>query len=317
MPYRSDYLYSFCWYESDGYALDRYASDMAPTYPVKAFREFCAYRGTPYPLDIQKSVRTYTISQAVALMLELNYDWEANNRAETLSLESIRHGHKFTTKEHPAAPELQAWLHAQVKRCRNPEWPCYVLEGYKFANPLDVLSADRAEFPREAYYKLWLEHRMGINKPRWFDGLYSDRLPIVPALPDEVSAELRACSPPRDEVPPTAKTADTAAALAPVPAPGDDEELADGVTVADIRALFNDKGERYRAPLAEAVRLWASFERDGEIRRGYSVKQECESRLNDVRCSDGTESSARWSRNENAAILNLVNWDRTGNGVKQ
>lgn len=87
----------------------------------------------------------------------------------------------------------------------------------------------------------------------------------------------------------------------------DKVEVVSGVTVADIRALFDKNSKRYRPPLAAAVWLWCSFEEKG-VPDGKTPKQEAERRLG---AEIPSEISTNWTDKEEGEILKMVNWQKT------
>ena len=77
----------------------------------------------------------------------------------------------------------------------------------------------------------------------------------------------------------------------------DDYEIANGVTVGHIRALFDQSRERYSPELAAAVWAWASFEDCRDVAAGCTVKEEIK---------NGRLSLAARDR-----IATIVNWNKT------
>lgn len=86
----------------------------------------------------------------------------------------------------------------------------------------------------------------------------------------------------------------------------DKVEIVSGVTVADIRALFDQNNLRYRPSLAAAVWLWCSFESKG-VPAGMTPKQEAERRLG---AEIPSEISTNWTDKEEDEILKMVNWQK-------
>lgn len=85
----------------------------------------------------------------------------------------------------------------------------------------------------------------------------------------------------------------------------DDYEIANGVTVGHIRALFDQSRERYSPELAAAVWAWASFEDCRDVAAGCTVKEEIKNgRLSDW---EGPEFSLA-ARDR---IATIVNWNKT------
>ena len=83
----------------------------------------------------------------------------------------------------------------------------------------------------------------------------------------------------------------------------DDYEIANGVTVGHIRALFDQSRERYSPELAAAV--WASFEDCRDVAAGCTGKEEIKNgRLSDW---EGPEFSLA-ARDR---IATIVNWNKT------
>lgn len=87
--------------------------------------------------------------------------------------------------------------------------------------------------------------------------------------------------------------------------PADDYEIAPGVTVGHIRALFDQSGERYSRELAAAVWAWSSFEDCPEVAAGWTAKEEIKNgRLPDWEAPPlSTEAKKR--------IAIVVNWNKT------
>lgn len=87
--------------------------------------------------------------------------------------------------------------------------------------------------------------------------------------------------------------------------PADDYEIAPGVTVGHIRALFDQGGERYSPELAAAVWAWSSFEDCPDVASGCTVKEEIKrGRLSDW---EGPPLSA--TGRDRIAVI--VNWNKT------
>lgn len=87
--------------------------------------------------------------------------------------------------------------------------------------------------------------------------------------------------------------------------PADDYEIAPGVTVGHIRALFDQSGERYSPELAAAVFAWASFEECPEVAAGCTVKEE----IKNGRLSDWEGPPLLPTARERIAVI--VNWNKT------
>lgn len=87
--------------------------------------------------------------------------------------------------------------------------------------------------------------------------------------------------------------------------PADDYEIAPGVTVGHIRALFDQSGERYSPELAAAVFAWASFEKDPAVAAGWTVKEE----IKNGRLPDWEGPPLSTEAKKRIAIV--VNWDKT------
>lgn len=85
----------------------------------------------------------------------------------------------------------------------------------------------------------------------------------------------------------------------------DDYEIAPGVTVGHIRALFDQSGERYSPELAAAVFAWASFEKDPAVAAGWTVKEE----IKNGRLPDWEGPPLSTEAKKRIAIV--VNWDKT------
>lgn len=216
MTYRSDCTYSFCGHEANE----------AHEYPAGAFREFCGLRGIPYPIPCvdqdSSSVQKFNISEATVLMTGTENDF-------AFHWEELKDGYIFTGEG--VEPKLQAWLRAQIKRCSNLRCPCYVLGGYVWVNALDAYPVEAAEFPKEAYYKLWLEHPMGLPCPQWFMDLSRDTLPAEPELPDDVAEELGVRSLSR-------LTSSLAGGTTDARAVEQDSLKADGLSAAEVHKVF-------------------------------------------------------------------------------
>ena len=87
--------------------------------------------------------------------------------------------------------------------------------------------------------------------------------------------------------------------------PADDYEIAPGVTVGHIRALFDQSGERYSPELAAAVWAWSSFEECPEGAAGCTVKEE----IKNGRLSDWEGPPLVPTAQERIAVI--VNWNKT------
>lgn len=87
--------------------------------------------------------------------------------------------------------------------------------------------------------------------------------------------------------------------------PADDYEIAPGVTVGHIRALFDQSGERYSPELAAAVWAWSSFEECPEVAAGCTVKEE----IKNGRLSDWEGPPLVPTAQERIAVI--VNWNKT------
>lgn len=84
----------------------------------------------------------------------------------------------------------------------------------------------------------------------------------------------------------------------------DELEIIPGVTVGNVRALFNRNGDRYSSELAAAVWVWASFEHDPSVAEGATVRDE----IKNGRLTDWDEQFKPTARDR---IATLVNWDKT------
>lgn len=85
----------------------------------------------------------------------------------------------------------------------------------------------------------------------------------------------------------------------------DDYEIANGVTVGHIRALFDQSRERYSPELAAAVWAWASFEDCRDVAAGWTVKEE----IKNGRLPDWEGPPLSTEAKKRIAIV--VNWDKT------
>lgn len=85
----------------------------------------------------------------------------------------------------------------------------------------------------------------------------------------------------------------------------DDYEIASGVRVGHIRALFDRDGKRYSSELEAAVMVWASFEDDPEVAKGGTVKDE----IKNGRLTDWDGPSLSEAAKERIAVI--VNWNKT------
>ena len=100
-----------------------------------------------------------------------------------------------------------------------------------WVNALDAYPVEAAEFPKEAYYKLWLEHPMGLPCPQWFMDLSRDTLPAEPELPDDVAEELGVRSLSR-------LTSSLAGGTTDARAVEQDSLKADGLSAAEVHKVF-------------------------------------------------------------------------------
>lgn len=97
-------------------------------------------------------------------------------------------------------------------------------------------------------------------------------------------------------------------ALAP-----DQLEIVDGITVRDIRKIFDKDNARYRAPLELAIRTWLTFEIEPKP-EGVTTKTEIIARARDI--NDEYGLSVTSNREIEDRLATLTNWDKDGNKFK-
>lgn len=86
----------------------------------------------------------------------------------------------------------------------------------------------------------------------------------------------------------------------------DSIEIVAGVTVGDVRKIFDKSGRRYRPQLAAAISVWCSFEREG-VPPDLTAKTEAGGRL-----TDWEIENSKLGDNERKAVLQMVNWNKSG-----
>ena len=181
-----------------------FKADQNGAFPVAAYYEFCEKHGIPFPLDWRpKGQQTglYTIEQAVLKIMELSPENVEHNEYGGLMFEGV------------------AWCLEQFfigKVCFDEKRCEASLGTYRVGNPFNCGKAWDLFFPREAFFEVWTVERNGMQVPPWFQDL------------DEAEAERMFWGEELAE--------DAAPALS---APSrEDAEVVDGLTVADLRKVF-------------------------------------------------------------------------------
>ncbi|MFR3027850.1 MAG: hypothetical protein ACLTS9_02405 [Sutterella wadsworthensis] len=272
-----------------------------------------------------KKESSFTVQDAVVRMFDLD---EA-----TLWRDEWNGKAFFRFERAPAAAEDALMRSVE----RDPKAFCYRFMGEESPNPFNCGDAEDARFSRSAFYRWWKENPNGLLSPKWFDDLRrADELKPIDAnqFPVECVAELS--EGPEDVPPPDERWViehmcecrevepqQTVPSAAPFVAPciegagvdlsegpkgvalPDDYEIAPGVTVGHIRALFDQGGERYSPELAAAVWVWSSFEDCPDVAAGCTVKEEIKS----GRLSDWEGPPLSVTGRERVAVL--VNWNKT------
>lgn len=293
-----------------------YESDMAETVePLKA-------------ADGKKE-SLFTVQGAVVRMLDLNEDelWRDEWQGKTFF--------RFEG--------LSGVLEAELMRFVDSGYYCYTFMGEESPNPFNYGDAEDARFSRSAFYRWWKENPNGLLCPKWFDDLRRadeskqrgvNQSPVecvfeLPEEPEECPPWGWSVPPPDDcwEVEHSDECREIEAPKVPAAAPSvapcvegggvdlsegpkggtlpDDYEIAPGVTVGHIRALFDQSGERYSPELAAAVFAWASFEKDPAVAAGWTVKEE----IKNGRLPDWEGPPLSTEAKKRIAII--VNWDKT------
>ena len=96
-------------------------------------------------------------------------------------------------------------------------------------------------------------------------------------------------------------------ALAP-----DQLEIVDGITVRDIRKIFDRENNRYRPSIELCIRTWLTFESEPKP-EGITTKNEIMARARDINIDYGLSVSKK-DLNERIAVI--TNWDKDGNKFK-
>ena len=87
-----------------------------------------------------------------------------------------------------------------------------------------------------------------------------------------------------------------------------EQEIIEGLTVADVLKLFDKNHPRYRPELRAAVELWTSFEAK-PLPDGFSPMQEIRIRLADWE----VEHNCELKESERTRVRVMANWDKNGN----
>ena len=170
-----------------------------------------------------KTVKLYRIQDAVVWMLELNKNGiytRYQSGEKTYIFEGL-----------PQKLEEALADSVEVGEFR------LILAGFEFRNPLNAYGADKAMFPREAYYQWWKKNEHGLPCPAWFDDLRkADEALEADKCNDEVDERQGAQPLTKDQVSDIRR-----------------EEIVPGVTVDAIRAMLNKDSPAYCPRLLAAV----------------------------------------------------------------
>lgn len=258
-------------------------------FSAATFFEFCQKKKIEVPFDWRpkEQEKGYTIGQAVF------------NIVQSLSPNGVSQEAWEVKKFTDVSENLFAQFAGDI-RFDKANFLAF-MGGYSAKNPDNLFNERQLLFPREAFFKVWRTNRRGMDVPRWFADLDKAE---KEKQPYEGGAESEETTAPVTDMqsPKTAEVAD-GLMMAAVPSV-DDIQLMSGVTVANIRALFDEDNPHYRPPLAAAVWLWCSFESKG-VPVGMTPKQEAKRRL-------GAEIppaiSTDWTDKADEEILKMVNW---------
>lgn len=285
--FECDKAYELCGYRAD----ERY------TFPVEAYYKFCKKRGIPFPIDWRPKGESedylYTLAEATACLLDLGY-WDTSILDAEAPFDVENDGF--------AAPKLLEILHTEIKQSNRGS--CWVFNGYAWDNPVNAEPWWRARFPVCAYYRWWLKDSHGIKAPRWFSHLASDCLPPVPALPVKVVEDIGG-EPEHTEIEPSEGyvIADDGFRYIGEPStdyptpPPKDAEVMDGLTVADLRKVF-DHSPALRDVVAAVAEVQA-MPRDG-VQKPSAETIEAKIRLKAKKngwgtADDGSLAKTQWT----------------------
>lgn len=260
-------------------------------FSAATFFEFCQKKKIEVPFDWRpkEQEKGYTIGQAVF------------NIVQSLSPNGVSQEVWEVKKFTDVSENLFAQFAGDI-RFDKANFLAF-MGGYSAKNPDNLFNERQLLFPREAFFKVWRTNRRGMDVPRWFADLDKAE---KEKQPYEGGAESEETTAPVTDMQ-SPKTAEVADGLMMAAVPSVDAvQLISGVTVANIRALFDKDNPRYRPPLAAAVWLWCSFESKG-VPVGMTPKQEAKRRL-------GAEIppaiSTDWTDRADEEILKMVNWQK-------
>lgn len=268
-----------------------FKADQHGAFPIEAYYAFCEKRGIPFPFDWQpkgQKKRLFTTGEAVLKIFELPENIFTPDNFGNYMFDGV-------------AGCLYQLFNEKI--CFDEEHYSASLGSYSVKNPFNQGDVCTLAFPREAFFEVWSADRRGMDVPRWFADL--DKGEGKKQSYAEVKESVKITVP--ATAVPSAKTSEVADELMMAAVPSvDDIQLISGVTVANIRALFDKDNPRYRPPLAAAVWLWCSFESKG-VPVGMTPKQEAKRRL-------GAEIppaiSTDWTDKADEEILKMVNWQK-------
>ncbi len=255
-------------------------------FSAATFFEFCQKKKIEVPFDWRpkEQEKGYTIGQAVF------------NIVQSLSPNGVSQEVWEVKKFTDVSENLFAQFAGDI-RFDKANFLAF-MGGYSAKNPDNLFNERQLLFPREAFFEVWSADRRGMDVPRWFADLEEARNEKA------TGRDTHNAVTPADVIPKPRDVSPTVAV--PVAPSVDAVQLISGVTVANIRALFDKDNPRYRPPLAAAVWLWCSFESKG-VPVGMTPKQEAKRRL-------GAEIppaiSTDWTDKADEEILKMVNWQK-------
>ena len=248
-------------------------ADQNRAFPIEAYYAFCEKHGIPFPLDWRpKGQQTglYTIEQAVLKIMELSPENVEHNEYGGLIFEGV-------------AGCLEQFFIGKVcfdkKRCEAS------LGSYRVSNPFNYGKAWELFFPREAFFEVWTVERNGMQVPPWFkdlDEAEADRMFWGEELVEDAASVL--------------PVAETAAPALSAPS-REDAEVVDGLTVADLRKVF-DHSPALRDVVAAVAEVQA-MPRDG-VQKPSAETIEAKIRLKAKKngwgtADDGSLAKTQWT----------------------
>ena len=177
--------------------------------------------------SVLEEVEVYSIQDAVVWMLGLDWDY--------LCIDRWNGEETYLFEDEVELKLKQALLDSvEVGEYR------LSFAGYEFRNPFNAYDADKAKFPREAYYQWWKDCDHGLPCPAWFEDL---RKTDEAAEVCEADIEVDNVPPPEELSPLKTEELPDIGCMEVVP----------GVAVSDLRAMLDCNSPMYCPRLLAAI----------------------------------------------------------------